>query len=70
LPGSKKELTGQATIRHRRRFDERDIVGVVFDLDDPAGFAQHEDAIAEYCSARRDELARWEEGWQSEEEAA
>lgn len=66
LPGSKKELSGSARILHTRRLDQRDIVGLAFDLDDPEGFAQHEQAIAAYCSERLAEFARWEDGWQED----
>jgi c-di-GMP-binding flagellar brake protein YcgR len=66
LPDSKKEIMGWASIRQHRRFDQRDVIGLRFDLSDPEGFAKHEAVIAEYCTEREQELTQWEEGWSEE----
>ena len=68
LPGLDRKLMGPAVIRSRRRFDDRDIVGIEFDLSDPEGFAAHERLIAEYCARRELELVQWQESWVREED--
>ena len=65
LPKTRKELSGPATICQHRRFDDRDVVGLVFDLSDPDGFAKHGKALAKYCAEREEEMRAYEDSWEA-----
>jgi hypothetical protein len=39
------------------------VVGLVFDLSDPEGFARHEQALAKYCQQRELEMREYEDSW-------
>ena len=68
LPTRRRPMEGGGTLRNLRRFDNRDIVGLQFDLSEPKGFAQYQVEIAEYCQQRELELAQWEQGWDAVEQ--
>jgi c-di-GMP-binding flagellar brake protein YcgR len=48
LPGTKKELIGKVTVRHRERQRDVDRLGLEFESDGASGFARHVPAIERF----------------------
>lgn len=63
LPGVARPLEGSAVVRHAVKLEGRRVLGLEFDLEDPAGLSRRMPEIQNFIRRRAAELDAWEAGW-------